>query len=273
MAPLDLGKVNNSLENLSTMKPAFRHLIDFRRTGVLSDPIYRPLSITFIEYPEGDKLGLILAWFSMLPFIYIVSLCTLILFRRDIQTIMYLAGFSVSGVINHYLKITFKQQRPERTRDRVDFYEIHGMPSAHAQSFFYFMTYLALFIILKSQMPGSPNIRSIRHRVFVFLQFTAACLVAYSRVYLYYHTVAQVIVGGLLGTIFGCIWYYFINYQFIKYVPWIIDHWIAKYLMIRDYSSIPHIIHFQYESEYAEAKRCRDRYANFARIQITADAV
>lgn len=80
---------------------------------------------------------------------------------------MYLAGFSVSGVINHYLKITFKQQRPERSnregnvlfvckqifvclaRDRVDFYEIHGMPSAHAQSFFYFMTYLALFVILK----------------------------------------------------------------------------------------------------------------------------
>ena len=35
----------------------------------------------------GDKLGLLLAWFSMLPFIYIVSLCTLILFRRDIQTV------------------------------------------------------------------------------------------------------------------------------------------------------------------------------------------
>ncbi len=28
---------------------------------------------------------------------------------------MYLAGFSVSGIINHSLKITFKQQRPERS--------------------------------------------------------------------------------------------------------------------------------------------------------------
>jgi len=28
---------------------------------------------------------------------------------------MYLAGFSVSGVINHYLKLTFKQERPERS--------------------------------------------------------------------------------------------------------------------------------------------------------------
>ena len=71
----------------------------------------------------------------------------------------------VGGVINHYLKLTFKQPRPERSktalvyclkyvlfylaRDRMGFYEVHGMPSAHAQSFFYFMTYLAIFVILK----------------------------------------------------------------------------------------------------------------------------
>jgi hypothetical protein len=42
--------------------------------------------IFFLEI-LGDKLGFLLAWFSMLPFIYIVSLCTLILFRRDIQTV------------------------------------------------------------------------------------------------------------------------------------------------------------------------------------------
>lgn len=78
---------------------------------------------------------------------------------------MYFLGFSVSGVINHYLKLIFKQQRPERSthstmifsgrnllilaRDRVGYYEIHGMPSGHAQCFFYFMTYLAIFVILK----------------------------------------------------------------------------------------------------------------------------
>ncbi|CAF3949082.1 unnamed protein product, partial [Rotaria magnacalcarata] len=82
--------------------------------GVLNDPIYRPLSITFIEYREGDKLGFILAWFSMLPFIYIVSLCTLIIFRRDVQTIMYFGGFCVSEVCNYALKRFFKQARPER---------------------------------------------------------------------------------------------------------------------------------------------------------------
>ncbi len=31
---------------------------------------------------------------------------------------MYLIGFAVSGVINHYLKLTFKQQRPERSMSK-----------------------------------------------------------------------------------------------------------------------------------------------------------
>lgn len=74
------------------------------------------------------------------------------------------------------------------------------------------------------------------------------------RVYLYYHTVAQVFVGSILGTIFGCIWYYFINYYFIRYVPFIVDQPLAKYLLIRDYSPIPNLTYYQYESEYAEAK-------------------
>ncbi|CAF3890629.1 unnamed protein product [Rotaria sp. Silwood2] len=236
----------SSLHVLSTIKPAYKHLIHLPPAGVFSDPIYRPLSITFIEYQDGDKLGFVLAWFSMLPFIYIVALCTLIIFRRDVQTkcIFVLA------------------------RDRMDYYEIHGMPSGHSQSFFYFMTYLAIFVILKSQIPGATYICSIRHRCFILVQFIAAILVAYSRVYLYYHTVAQVVVGGFIGTIFACIWYYLINYQFIKYVPFIIDQPLAKYLLIRDYSPIPHIIHFQYENEYAEAKRCRDRYATYSRDQI-----
>ncbi|CAF3674469.1 unnamed protein product [Rotaria sordida] len=275
MAPILPININSTnLNALSTIKPAYKHLINLPPAGVFSDPIYRPLSITFIEYQDGDRLGFVLAWFSMLPFIYIVALCTLILFRRDIQTIMYLNGFFLSGIINYYLKITFKQQRPERkmhfilARDRMDYYEIHGMPSGHAQSFFYFMTYLSIFVILKSQIPGASYVCSIRHRCFILVQFIAAILVAYSRVYLYYHTIAQVVVGGLIGVIFACIWYYFTNYQFIKYVPFITDLSLAKYLLIRDYSPIPHIIHFQYESEYAEAKRCRERYVNYSRDQI-----
>jgi len=237
--------------------------------GVLSDPIYRPLSITFIEYQEGDKLGFLLAWFSMLPFIYIVALCTLILFRRDMQTIMYFGGFCVSEVCNHCLKRIFKQARPERTRDRMGLYEVHGMPSDHAQTFFYFMTYLAIFIIHKSQMPGTPRVRSMRNRFLVTIQVCIATTVAYSRVYLHYHTISQVVVGAFVGTGLACGWYYFVNYQFIKFVPFLIEQPLAKFFLIRDYSPIPRVIHFQYENEFAEAKRWREKRANYKKDQTS----
>ncbi|CAF1388960.1 unnamed protein product [Rotaria sordida] len=91
------------------------------------------------------------------------------------------------------------------------------------------MTYLAIFIILKSQMPGTPRIRSLRN------------------LYLHYHTMTQVVAGAFVGTALGCVWYYFINYYFTKYVPFIIEHPFEKYLLIRDFAPIPHLIHFQYE--------------------------
>jgi len=74
------------------------------------------------------------------------------------------------------------------------------------------------------------------------------------RVYLHYHTIAQVVAGAFVGTALGCVWYYFVNYYFTKYVPFIIEHPFGKYLLIHDYASILRLIHFQYENEYAEAK-------------------
>ena len=59
----------------------------------------------------------------------------------------------------------------------------------------------------------------------------------------------QVVAGAFVGTALGCVWYYF-----TKYVPFIIEHPFEKYLLIRDYAPIPHLIRFQYENEYAEAK-------------------
>lgn len=61
-------------------------------------------------------------------------------------------------------------------------------------------------------------------------------------------------VGAFVGLALGAAWYWFVNYHFIKYVPWMIELPIAKYFRVRDYSQIPRLLNFQYESEYAEAK-------------------
>jgi len=41
-----------------------------------------------------------------------------------------------------------------------------------------------------------------------------AVLIAASRVYLEYHTVEQVAVGALIGTVMGCGWFYFVHNVF-----------------------------------------------------------
>lgn len=167
-------------------------------------------------------------------------------------------------------------------------YQIHGMPSDHAQTFFYFMTYLAIFVILKYITQSSfSSITFSFHSQISNARFTSCpissksvfgvwsidrCLLSriqpvqtllyvtqrswtdLFRVYLHYHTVPQVIAGAFVGTGLGCAWYYFVNYQFMKYAPWIVEHPWAKYFLVRDYTPIPRLIHFQYESEYAEAK-------------------
>ncbi|CAF1510455.1 unnamed protein product [Rotaria sordida] len=81
---------------------------------------------------------------------------------------------------------------------------------------------------------------------------------------------AQVVAGAFVGTALGCVWYYFINYYFTKYVPFIIEHPFEKYLFIRDYAPIPRLIHFQYENEYAEAKRWQERRMNYTKDQVSS---
>ncbi|CAF4162589.1 unnamed protein product [Rotaria sordida] len=116
-------------------------------------------------------------------------------------------------------------------------------------------------------MPGIPRIRSLRNRFLVFSQLIVAALSIS-----YYHTMAQVVAGAFVGTALGCVWYYFINYYFTKYVPFIIEHPFEKYLFIRDYAPIPRLIHFQYENEYAEAnlRRWQERRMNYTKDQVSS---
>ena len=69
---------------------------------------WTPLRMLHMEYPEGDKLGHILAWFSMTPFFIFAGMVTLILFRRDLHTISFTLGQLVNEVFNLILKKIIK---------------------------------------------------------------------------------------------------------------------------------------------------------------------
>ena len=85
-------------------------LRDDSESGEVVDPLIKwtPLKMLHMEYPEGDQVGHVLAWFSMTPFFIFAGMITLILFRRDLHTISFTLGQLVNEVFNLILKRIIK---------------------------------------------------------------------------------------------------------------------------------------------------------------------
>ena len=109
----------------------------------------------------------------------------------------------------------------------VETFTKHGMPSDHAQTIFYFMTFISLVVIFRFTLSPTPHPlffkdfndflidRLYLHSnklINMFIKFLSifgavliALLVSFSRIYLEYHTTRQVIAGCLVGFVFGLI--------------------------------------------------------------------
>lgn len=73
----------------------------------------------------------------------------------------------------------------------------------------------------------------------------------YSRVYLGYHTVAQVFAGATLGIILGAVWFWVVNSVLFRYFPVIEESALGRWLYIKDTSHLPNVLKFEYEKARA----------------------
>nr|CAD7568064.1 unnamed protein product [Timema californicum] len=110
-----------------------------------------PLSITLVEYPQGDLLGKLLAITSLMPLGIISGFIALILFRRDLHTISFFLGTTINEVLNLILKHTFCEARPIQ---RNALYTEYGMPSSHSQFMWFFTTYVVYFVFISHDQQG-----------------------------------------------------------------------------------------------------------------------
>lgn len=155
------------------------------------------------------------------------------------------------------------------------------MPSSHSQFMFFFSTYTIFFLLkrLKSKsnvLMTSANVNFVISRTiemifcwFSFFYFfrlhhnsplekifralaiviclVVTLLICYGRVYLLYHTVNQVIVGAIVGTVAGTLYFLFVHLVLTPFVfPRIVTWKISELLLIRDTSLIPNILFFEY---------------------------
>ncbi|TNN09593.1 Dolichyldiphosphatase 1 isoform 3 [Schistosoma japonicum] len=206
-----------------------------------SELSWKPLSLFYVEYPIGDRFGKLLAYSSMVPIFIIISNVTLIVSRRDLHTLFYFLGCLSNELSNYALKSLIMQQRPFPSLHPS--IESSGMPSNHAQFMGFFCAYTTLFLSIRLSQ------RSLSRRTTLFIYLlciSTTLIVCYSRVYLLYHTLFQVIVGITVGGLFGTVWFLVVHYALTPIFPRITDSCIGQFLMLQDFTHINNFVQFEY---------------------------
>jgi len=189
------------------------------------DLVMKPFSLTYVEYEDGNAFSLVFALLSLAPITLVVIQATIACCSKELSFIYLFAGQLFNEVINLLLKNVFKHKRPEGAK-RTD----HGMPSAHTQFMFFFATFFLLFFLTKVKFRSF-----IWKPLYVMSILALTGLVAYGRLVMSMHTLDQVLVGAVFGTLIGTFWFLFYvllnHYHVFSYIE---ELSLAKYFYIRD---------------------------------------
>lgn len=117
------------------------------------------------------------------------------------------AGQMACEAVNFVLKRIIKEERPKQMHGKG-----YGMPSSHAQFAAFFSVYLALFLMLRhtpTQFPKASHkpLTMVQRALLSVAAVACAGLVAWSRIYLSYHTPKQVLVGCAAGVVSAVGWF------------------------------------------------------------------
>ncbi|KAI5070618.1 hypothetical protein GOP47_0014961 [Adiantum capillus-veneris] len=120
-----------------------------------------------------------------------------------------LLGACINHLFSKWLKQVVKQPRPARFKNVCHHKQGDnknlGMPSSHAQSIAFLGAYF-FFTGFASMLPWSTNVYCKSGLLALLLTY-----MAWLRVREGYHTILQVVVGGLIGVAFATLWFTFHN--------------------------------------------------------------
>lgn len=192
----------------------------------------KPLYLFHVMYESGDRIGYILAYFSQFPplfiFFELFFLMLLILSRyyenisesfkdgtkksvlwiwpgetNSSLTILLISLFSgqcLCEFIARILKSLIGHTRPLVDTSSSDDY---GIPSSHSQFVvftFYFLVYCYIQLHYRSSRSSHPLY------FLLLLASVSTSLVSFSRWYLCYHYIYQIIAGWIVGALLGHVW-------------------------------------------------------------------
>jgi len=125
--------------------------------------------------------------------IFLFFLSIFILIRKKTFLFYYIIGTFFNSIVNIILKGLIQQSRPNVTiaKSRLQF-DVFGMPSGHSQ----FVFFTTIFIFL-----------SLKEKKILYFFILCSLLIILQRVVYEYHTINQVIIGAIIGIIFGYFMY------------------------------------------------------------------
>ncbi|KAK3994783.1 putative dolichyldiphosphatase [Cladorrhinum sp. PSN332] len=232
------------------------------------------LSLTHVYYNPSDPLSHLSAYLALLPQALIIVYLTLSYSTREAEVLLLFLGQLTNEAINFILKRLIKEERPSHIiSSTLTINKAYGMPSSHAQYMAFWAVALGLFLCVRHRPvhkghPGpvpaeevdlfkdvtkvykekgfegvSRHIEAYSHSPWSMAQrvsvTAAACaaagLVSWSRVYLGYHTVKQVLAGTAAGVVSAVAWFA-VTYLMREtgLLAWLLEFPVARWLRIRD---------------------------------------
>ena len=210
-------------------------------------PSYIPFDHTYILYDPNDIVSIISVQFSLLPIYIMVFYLLWFLVTREIEPVIVVGGHLCSEILNKILKKILKSPRPDFHKEFGNALGkalssgsgigagkqsilSYGMPSAHSQFVGFLAAYYSCVIIFRIE-----HFKKWQKQTSCALLLCMAVGVASSRVYLQYHTWQQVVVGVVVGNVFGLL--YFIvsmTARDIGLVDWVLNWPIVKLFYVKD---------------------------------------
>jgi dolichyldiphosphatase len=197
-------------------------------------PLLQSTLLTLSPKDPNDPISYLCAWLALVPQGLCVVYATLIWSTREIEILLMFAGQLACEALNFALKRILKEERPRQMHGKG-----YGMPSSHAQFVAFFSVSLALFLLFrhvpKSPAPSHTPLSMGARLGLSGLALVGAGLVAWSRVYLSYHTPKQVFVGCLAGVVTAVAWFLITTAaRQVGLVRWALDLCIVRLFRMRD---------------------------------------
>lgn len=191
-----------------------------------------PFDHTYILYDPNDIISQASVHMSLLPIYIMVFYTSWFLITREIEPVILVGGHLIGEIVNKIVKKIIKQPRPDFHKDfGAGSYSLtFGMPSAHSQFMGFFATYFCCILLFRMY-----HLSRFKRRFGCVILATSLVAVAFSRVYLLYHNLPQVIVGIMIGSILGILYFIITSVaRDVGLVDWVL-HWpIIRFFYVKD---------------------------------------